>query len=98
MYNAAVPPAVVAWMESEGIPLGPSDLSAWLAAAGLAIKGSYRVDEVARLLGLAERTIYDLIARGDIEAWRPSPIPGHRPKCATRIPFPSVVRQYRRAM
>ena len=61
----------------------------WLCAAGLSIKGSYRVDEVASLLDCRVRVIYKMIQRGDIDALRCNRT-GQR-TTPTRIPISSLL-------
>ncbi|WP_295441587.1 helix-turn-helix domain-containing protein [uncultured Thiodictyon sp.] len=69
-------------------PLIAPEVRVWLAGADLAVKGSYRIDEVMRLLDVSRRTIYTMIERGDLDTVRTNP-DGQR-ATPTRIPFPSV--------
>lgn len=77
------------------------ELVTWLAAAGLGVKASYRVDEVMRLVDCSRRTVYNLIYRGVLDtlgtaagATRPTPA-DHARGCyltPTRIPIHSLAR------
>jgi hypothetical protein len=104
MRDSRLPPEVAAWMKGEGIPVDPAEIEAWLAAARVGIKASYRVAEAAVLLSMSPRAIYDLIARGDLVASRSLPGRGrssasrrpHAYLSATRIPLPSLIRWYPR--
>jgi len=61
------------------------ELRDWLAAAGLVVdKATYRIDEVATLLGLSLRTTYRMVNDGRIRA---VPIE-HADKTTFRIPRP----------
>jgi excisionase family DNA binding protein len=66
------------------------DIKVWLSAAGLGVKASYRIDEVARLLDVGVRTVHTMVARGDLDAVRGNP-QGQR-STPTRIPLPSLLR------
>ncbi|MBV5274419.1 MAG: helix-turn-helix domain-containing protein [Lamprocystis purpurea] len=63
------------------------ELTTWLAAAGLAVKGSYRVDELAVLLQVSRRCIYRMIDRGELDGITLRDRQRHTP---TRIPIHSV--------
>lgn len=94
-----LPPEVLAWMTEEGIPVSPREIEAWLSLAGVGIKATYRVTEAAQILGFSTRAIYDLLARGDICAWRPAASPAsarERDRAAgpIRIPLPALIRWY----
>ena len=66
----------------------PEEVRTWLAAGGLAVKATYRVDEVARLLAIGERTVYKMISRGQIT---PIDVPGTATRSPTRIPITSLI-------
>lgn len=73
----------------EPLDLSP-EFTTWLAAAELSIKPSYRVDEVARLLRISERTVYYMIRRGDLDSVRITGR-GYSGKVPTRIPICSLL-------
>lgn len=56
--------------------------SRWLSDGDLAAKASYTVPEVARLLSVSRRTVYRMIARGDLTAFHVS----YRRDAGYRIP------------
>jgi excisionase family DNA binding protein len=66
------------------------DAQVWLSAAGLSVKSSYRVDEVAKLLEVGVRTVHTMVARGDLDAVRGNQQGQYR--TPTRIPLPSLLR------
>ena len=66
----------------------PEEARTWLAAGGLAVKATYRVDEVARLLSIGERTVYKMISRGQIT---PIDVAGTTTRSPTRIPITSLI-------
>lgn len=61
----------------------------WLDTAGVGLKATYRVDEVARLLNIAERTVYTWISAGRLAILDTT---GTAPKKPTRIPITSLLR------
>lgn len=66
------------------------ELRTWLSGAGLAVKGSYRIDEVMALLDCGRNTVYTLISRGDLDVLAIN-TGGQRIR-PTRIPLPSLAR------
>lgn len=64
------------------------EVRTWLAGAGLSVKGSYRVHEIARLLDVGHRTVYGMITRGDLDVLRINT--GGQRCTPTRIPLSSV--------
>lgn len=60
----------------------------WFAGAGLALKSSYRVDEIASLLDVSRRTVYSMIERGGLDVIRDT---GGLRRSPTRIPLCAVV-------
>jgi excisionase family DNA binding protein len=67
------------------------DVKAWFNAAGLAIKASYRVDEVARLLNIGTSTVYGWIERGDLEVLE---TPQGQRRSPTRISIVTLARMH----
>lgn len=63
-----LPREVRQWMDEEGIDVSPAEIAAWLAAAGIGVKGSYRPDEVGRLLDMPIRTVNHMIHTGRLGA------------------------------
>lgn len=66
-----------------------AEVVTWLRAAGLSVKASYRVDEVARLLSCGERQVHKYIARGAIDRLAINPVGARR--LPTRIPVTSLI-------
>lgn len=66
------------------------ELTTWLAGAGLAVKGSYRIDELMLLLTVSRRTVYRMIEDGTLDALHVER--GVRRYSPTRIPLYSVAR------
>lgn len=73
-------------------PVFPIEFRIWLSGAGLAIKGSYRVDEVAALLDIGISTVYRMVERGDLDVVQGSGA-GQR-MCPTRIPVSSLLSRF----
>ena len=67
--------------------LNPSpEINRRLATGGLVVKDSYRIDEIALLLGARYSTIYTMLKRGDLE--------GVKVGGATRVTLASVARVF----
>lgn len=60
----------------------------WITANGLPIKASYRVDELARLLGRSRSASYDIIRRRGLPVVRTTTTEGARR--GVRIPMASL--------
>ena len=88
------PREVVVWMESIGLAVDPIEIRAWLAGAGLVVKASYRLDEVARLLDISVRTAQDMAGRGDLAVIGADALDEHPRRWARRVALPTLIRFY----